>query len=54
MERYVGLDMNSKISVFVIQDTSGYLTGEGTVPTMPGGFQVMRDRYGLEPAPKWH
>ena len=48
MERYVGLDVHSKNSVFVIQDAEGHQVGEGKAPTSPDGFQVMRDRHGLE------
>lgn len=47
MERYVGLDVHSKNSVFVIQDLEGRVVGEGKVPTDRDGFRQMQVRYGL-------
>ena len=39
MECYVGLDVHSKASVFVIQDARGQVRGQGAVPTTPEGFR---------------
>src|SRR5262249_24832953 len=39
MECYVGLDVHSKASVFVIQDGSGRVVAQGEVPTTPEGFR---------------
>jgi hypothetical protein len=39
MECYVGLDVHSKASVFVIQDAGGQVVTRGDVPTTPEGFQ---------------
>jgi transposase len=47
MERYVGLDVHSKNSVYAIQDESGQVVGKGTVPTTPEGLQHIRDHHGL-------
>lgn len=45
---YVGLDVHSKQSVFVIQDHSGKVVAEGTIPTTVSALRELRDRYGLE------
>jgi transposase len=42
MECYVGVDVHSKASVFVIQDRRGQVRAQGEVPTTPEGF------------PRWH
>lgn len=47
MQRYVGLDVHSKNSVFVIQDRRGRAVGDGKVPTDREGLQQMRDRFDL-------
>jgi transposase len=39
MECYVGVDVHSKASVFVIQDGSGRVVAQGEVPTTPEGFR---------------
>ena len=39
MECYVGLDVHSKASVFVIQDAGGQVVTRGDMPTTPEGFQ---------------
>ena len=39
MEYYVGLDVHSKQSTFVIQDAEGTVVAQGEVPTTPAGFQ---------------
>jgi transposase len=48
MPRYVGLDVHSKASVFVIQEESGVMVGEGRVPTTVAGLRDLRDRHRLE------
>ena len=41
---YVGLDVHSRDSVFVIQDEAGAIRGRGTVPTTPTGLaQLCQD-----------
>ena len=47
MARYVGLDAHSKKSVYVIQDESGRILGEGRIPTTPEGFQGLCARHEL-------
>lgn len=49
MQRYVGLDVHSKNSVFVIQDHGGRIVGEGKVLTDREGLQQMRDQFELAP-----
>lgn len=44
---YVGLDVHSKVSVFVIQDRRGKLVAEGEVPTTLAGLRRLRDTYQL-------
>jgi transposase len=39
MESYVGLNVHSKASVFVIQDGRGHVMAQGEVPTTPEGFR---------------
>ena len=39
MERYVGLDVHSKASVFVMQDGHGQVLAQGEMPTTPEGFR---------------
>lgn len=39
MECYVGLDVHSKASVFVIQDGHGQVMAQGEMPTTPEGFR---------------
>jgi transposase len=39
MECYVGLDVHSKASVFVIQDGHGQVRAQGEMPTTPDGFR---------------
>jgi transposase len=42
---YVGLDVHSRDSVFVIQDEAGAIRGRGTVPTTPAGLaQLCQDQ----------
>jgi transposase len=44
---YVGLDLQSRVTAFVIQDTSGAVVGRGTVPTTPETFARLRHQYQL-------
>jgi transposase len=44
---YVGLDVHSRDSVFVIQDEAGTILGRGAVPTTPEGFARLRDEHQL-------
>jgi transposase len=39
MECYVGLDVHSKASAFVIQEKCGRVIAQGEMPTTPAGFQ---------------
>jgi hypothetical protein len=48
-QHYVGLDVHSKQSVFVIADAAGTVTAEGAVPTTPAGLAALRDRHALAP-----
>ena len=43
MECYVGLDVHSKASVFVIQDGHGQVMAQGEMPTTPEGFRRWHD-----------
>jgi transposase len=43
MECYVGLDVHSKASVFVIQDGHGQVMAQGEMPTTPEGFRHWYD-----------
>lgn len=43
MKVYMGLDVHSKETVYVVQDDSGKVVGEGRVPTTPDGFCEMLD-----------
>ena len=47
MRAYVGLDVHSKSSVFVIQDERGEEVGRGDVPTSAEGFSALRIRLRL-------
>lgn len=49
MTRYVGLDVHSKQSTFVIQDEAGQLVAEGSIPTTGEGFREFVERFQLEP-----
>ncbi len=46
---YVGLDVHSRESVFVIEDGSGARVALGTIPTTEAGLARLRDHYGLAP-----
>jgi transposase len=47
MPRYVGLDVHSKDCVFAIQDETGRILGQGSVPTTPEGLLRLRNQYDL-------
>ncbi len=47
MRAYVGLDVHSKASVFVVQDERGEELGRGEVPTSAEGFSALRIRFRL-------
>jgi transposase len=44
---YVGLDVHSKQSAFVIEDEGGKVIAQGEVPTTPDGFSRLQARYEL-------
>lgn len=44
---YVGLDVHSKWSVYVVQDESGQVVGRGQVPTSRDGLRELRQAHGL-------
>jgi transposase len=46
-EYYVGLDVHSKQSVFVIEDREGTVRAEGAIPSTPTGFRQLQERYAL-------
>ena len=45
MESYVGLDVHSKRSVFVIEAADGGVVARGDIPTTPEGFRQLRRRH---------
>lgn len=47
MRRYVGLDVHSKSSVFVIEGDVGEVLARGEVPTTFEGFRLLLSRYDL-------
>jgi transposase len=47
---YVGLDVHSKSSTYVVQSTDGAEVGSGTVPTSTEGLLALRDRFALPAA----
>lgn len=46
---YVGLDVHSKQSTFVIADEVGTVVAEGEVPTTAAGLKELHDRHALAP-----
>ena len=44
---YVGLDVHSRDSAFVIQDEAGTILSRGVIPTTPEGFAHLRDEHQL-------
>jgi hypothetical protein len=47
MEMYVGLDVHSKQSVFVIEDEDGKVVARGEVPTSREGMERLRTEHAL-------
>jgi hypothetical protein len=47
MEAYVGLDVHSKPSVFVIEREDGHVVARGDMPTTPEGFRELRQQHEL-------
>lgn len=48
MKRYVGLDVHSKSTVYVVQDETGRVMGRGAVETTPSGLGDLREKMALE------
>ncbi len=46
---YVGLDVHSRQSAFVIEDVDGRVIAQGEVPTTAAGFEHLRVGYHLPP-----
>ena len=46
---YVGLDVHSKMTSFVIESEDGALLGRGTLPTSLDGYSVLRTQYAVPP-----
>jgi hypothetical protein len=44
---YVGLDVHSRESVFVVEDDAGAIVARGSVPTTVAGLKHLRDSCGL-------
>ena len=53
MEMYVGLDVHSKQSVFVIEDENGKVVARGKVATSRKGMERLRTAHALPRAPRW-
>jgi len=49
MRVYVGLDVHSKRSVFVIEQEDGKVIGRGQIPTTPAGLGWLKKEYRLGP-----
>ncbi|HJW68019.1 MAG TPA: hypothetical protein VJ829_01545 [Candidatus Binatia bacterium] len=47
MEWYVGLDVHSKRSVYVIEADAGRVVARGDIPTTPAGFRQLRRQHEL-------
>src|SRR2546430_11279128 len=47
MGMYVGLDVHSKRSVFVIEAADGRVVARGDIPTTPAGFRQLREQPAL-------
>ena len=45
MKYYVGMDVHSKESVFVMMEAKGKLRAQGTLVTTIAGFQAWQQRY---------
>ncbi len=48
-QSYVGVDVHSKQSTFVIADAAGTVLAEGEVPTTPAGLRALCERHQLAP-----
>jgi len=46
---YVGLDVHSRQSTFVVEDAAGKVVAQGEVPTTPAGFSGLVATHGLAP-----
>jgi hypothetical protein len=46
---YVGLDVHSRQSVFVVEREDGTVTARGEIPTTTEGLRQLRARHGLPP-----
>jgi transposase len=46
---YVGLDVHSKATSYMIQSEDGSTVAESSIPTSPEGFRDLRDKFGLPP-----
>lgn len=46
-EYYVGLDVHSRQSVFVIEQADGTVTARGEFPTTPAGLRQLRTQHGV-------
>ena len=44
---YVGLDVHSRESVFVVENEAGAIVARGSVPTTVNGLKHLRDSCGL-------
>jgi transposase len=47
MKMYVGLDVHSKHSTFLIQNADGKILGKGQIPTTLAGLRTIKDGYNL-------
>ena len=47
---YVGLDVHSRESVFVVENDTGAIVARGSVPTTVNGLKHLRDSCGLPAA----
>ena len=45
---YVGLDVHSKMTVYVVEDAEGKVTAEGSAPTHREGIHSMIEKHALE------
>jgi transposase len=52
MERYIGLDVHCKESVYVVQDEQGHVVKEGVVETTEAGLKAMGEDLGVPPGTK--
>lgn len=50
---YVGLDVHSRQSAFLIEHHEGRVIAQGEMPTTPAGFERLRTAYGSRLARAW-